>query len=91
MINWKQKLSSRKFWVALVGFISAVLFAFNYAEAHMTPMRSGSGRRAYRHGSRDCHSGLNRRLIYGGKSNIKVAHCNNSLAQDIIRSVPTTG
>lgn len=33
MINWKQKLSSRKFWVALVGFISAMLFAFNYAEA----------------------------------------------------------
>lgn len=33
MINWKQKLSSRKFWVALIGFISAILFAFNYAEA----------------------------------------------------------
>lgn len=33
MINWKQKLSSRKFWVTLVGFISAMLFAFNYAEA----------------------------------------------------------
>lgn len=27
-INWKQKLTSRKFWVALVGFISALLVAF---------------------------------------------------------------
>lgn len=28
-INWKQKLSSRKFWVALVGFITSILVAFN--------------------------------------------------------------
>lgn len=28
-INWKQKLSSRKFWVALVSFITALLVAFN--------------------------------------------------------------
>jgi len=27
-INWKQKLASRKFWVALGGFVSAVLLAF---------------------------------------------------------------
>lgn len=27
-INWVQKLTSRKFWVALVGFISALLVAF---------------------------------------------------------------
>lgn len=33
MIDWKQKLSSRKFWVALIGFVSAMMFAFNYAEA----------------------------------------------------------
>ena len=33
MIDWKSKLSSRKFWVALIGFISALMFAFNYAEA----------------------------------------------------------
>lgn len=26
-INWKQKLSSRKFWAALIGFISAILTA----------------------------------------------------------------
>ena len=28
-----RKLSSRKFWVALIGFVSAMMFAFNYAEA----------------------------------------------------------
>lgn len=28
-INWKQKLSSRKFWAALVGFITPVLIVFN--------------------------------------------------------------
>lgn len=32
-INWVQKLSSRKFWLALIGFISALMFAFNFAEA----------------------------------------------------------
>lgn len=32
-VNWKQKLSSRKFWVALIGFITAILYAFNVAEA----------------------------------------------------------
>jgi uncharacterized membrane protein len=28
-INWAQKLSSRKFWMALVGFVTALLVAFN--------------------------------------------------------------
>ena len=28
-INWKQKLSSRKFWLALIGFVTTVLVAFN--------------------------------------------------------------
>ena len=30
MIDWKQKLSSRKFWAAIVGFVSAILVALNY-------------------------------------------------------------
>lgn len=25
MINWKQKLTSRKFWAALTGFITAIM------------------------------------------------------------------
>ena len=28
-IDWIRKLTSRKFWIALVGFISALLVAFN--------------------------------------------------------------
>ena len=27
-INWKQKLTSRKFWAAVIGFITALLIAF---------------------------------------------------------------
>ena len=28
-IDWRKKLTSRKFWVALIGFISSLLVAFN--------------------------------------------------------------
>ena len=28
-INWKQKLTSRKLWVAVVTFVTAILVAFN--------------------------------------------------------------
>lgn len=28
-INWKQKLTSRKFWAAITGFVTAILVAFN--------------------------------------------------------------
>lgn len=31
-INWKQKLSSRKFWAAVVGFVTALLTAFGVGE-----------------------------------------------------------
>ena len=31
-MNWKTKLSSRKFWVAVSGFVSAVLVALNIPE-----------------------------------------------------------
>ena len=27
-VNWNQKLTSRKFWAALIGFITALLVAF---------------------------------------------------------------
>lgn len=27
-INWKQKLTSRKFWVAVIGFVTAIMVAF---------------------------------------------------------------
>ena len=35
-IYWKQKLSSRKFQLALIGFISSLLFAFKVAETDIT-------------------------------------------------------
>lgn len=31
-IDWKRKLSSRKFWLALVGFITPLLIAFGVSE-----------------------------------------------------------
>lgn len=35
-INWKQKLTSRKFWAAIVGFITPMLLAFGVAEDSVT-------------------------------------------------------
>lgn len=32
-INWKRKLSSRKFWLTVIGFVTSILYAFNIAEA----------------------------------------------------------
>lgn len=31
-INWTQKLTSRKFWAAFVGFVTAILVAFGVDE-----------------------------------------------------------
>lgn len=28
-IDWKRKLTSRKFWLAVIGFVTAILVAFN--------------------------------------------------------------
>ncbi len=32
MTNWKQKLTSRKLWMAVAGFVSMLLIAFGVAE-----------------------------------------------------------
>ena len=40
-MNWndlKRKLSSRKFWAALAGFITSILYALNWAESDITQM-----------------------------------------------------
>lgn len=29
MIDWKRKLTSRKFWLAIIGFVTAILIFFN--------------------------------------------------------------
>lgn len=31
-INWVQKLTSRKFWAAVVGFVTSILTAIGYSE-----------------------------------------------------------
>jgi uncharacterized membrane protein len=31
-INWKQKLTSRKFWAAIIGFVTSVLVAFGVGD-----------------------------------------------------------
>lgn len=36
MINWKQKLTSRKFWMAVAAFVTPLLLAFGLAEATVT-------------------------------------------------------
>lgn len=35
-MNWKQKLTSRKFWAAVTGFVSALLLAFGLGEGEIT-------------------------------------------------------
>ena len=36
MKTWKQKLTSRKFWVAVVGFVTPTLLAYGVAEETVT-------------------------------------------------------
>lgn len=40
-MNWndlKRKLSSRKFWAALAGFVTSILYALKWAESDITQM-----------------------------------------------------
>lgn len=32
-INWKRKLTSRKFWIAVAGFVTGLILAFNGSQA----------------------------------------------------------
>ncbi|MBR5874543.1 MAG: hypothetical protein IKY90_07425 [Oscillospiraceae bacterium] len=36
MIDWKTKLTSRKLWIAITGFVSMLLLAFGIAENTVT-------------------------------------------------------
>ena len=36
MIDWRKKLTSRKFWMAIVAFITPLLLAFGVAENDVT-------------------------------------------------------
>ena len=35
-IDWKKKLTSRKFWAAVIGFVTPTLLAFGVAENEVT-------------------------------------------------------
>ena len=39
-IDWKRKLTSRKLWVAVAGFIGPLLIAFKFTEAESTQIVS---------------------------------------------------
>ena len=30
-IDWKRKLTSRKFWLAVISFVTSLLYAFNFS------------------------------------------------------------
>ena len=51
MIDWKKKLTSRKFWMAVTEFISGLLYAFGMAESEVGQIvgiiMSGAGLIAY--------------------------------------------
>jgi hypothetical protein len=36
MINWKRKLTSRKFWAAVVGFVTPTILAFGGSQETVT-------------------------------------------------------
>lgn len=35
-IDWKSKLTSRKFWTAIIGFVTPLLLAFGMSETDVT-------------------------------------------------------
>lgn len=39
-INWKQKLTSRKFWAAVIGFVTALLMGFGVTETETAQVTS---------------------------------------------------
>jgi hypothetical protein len=51
MIDWKSKLTSRKFWIAVTDFIGMLLIFFGYAENTVTQVTAlimgGAGLIAY--------------------------------------------
>lgn len=64
-MDWKKKLTSRKFWMAIVGFITPLLLAFGVAETDVTQVTAiimaGADVLAYIYaeGMIDAHSAAN--------------------------------
>ena len=50
-IDWKRKLSSRKFWIAVINFVTNIMVAFNVADSEITQITAiimaGAGLIAY--------------------------------------------
>lgn len=40
MIDWKRKLTSRKFWAAVVGFVTPLLISFGMTDSDATQIAS---------------------------------------------------
>ena len=38
MVDWKRKLTSRKFWLAVVAFLTNILYAFNFSNITVEKM-----------------------------------------------------
>lgn len=51
MIDWKSKLTSRKFWVAVTDFVAMMMAAFNFADSTVAQVTAlimaGAGMVAY--------------------------------------------
>ena len=51
MIDWKSKLTSRKFWVAVTDFVAMMMAAFNFADSTVSQVTAlimaGAGMVAY--------------------------------------------
>ena len=39
-INWKQKLTSRKLWLAIIGFVTPLIIAFGVSESQAAQIAS---------------------------------------------------
>lgn len=39
-MNWKKKLTSRKFWIAVIGFVTPLLLAFGHSQNDVTQISS---------------------------------------------------
>ena len=39
-IDWKKKLTSRKFWMAIIGFVTPILIAFGVSESNTSEIVS---------------------------------------------------
>lgn len=70
-IDWKKKLTSRKFWAAITEFVTMLLLAFNVAESDVTQVAAiimaGAGVVAYIIGEGLADMGSNKTVVAIGE------------------------